>query len=231
MKFKPILRDKEFKFCIQSIQKYGDKIARFRMTAKMHKEYLTIPPFRPIVCCVGTFMNCWSKWLDVQLSKLIPFVTSHVKDYQQILDETKKLQLTPDAWQFTADANLMFTNILAAHAIDVISWWLDDLYDRGLLPEGFPLEAVKKAMVIIMKNNVFEFGDLHFLQLIVTAMGTSAAVMWATISFAYHKAHCILPKHDKHLLYYSLTTSTAFGPAIVPTNGTSSATTSMTLEF
>ena len=53
-----------------------------------------------------------------------------------------------------------------------------------------------------MKNNIFEFGDLHFLQLIGTAMGTSAAVMWATIYFAYHEAHCIIPKHGKHLLYY-----------------------------
>ena len=96
MHFKDILRDNEFKFCLRSIQKYGNKIARFRMTAKIHEEYLTIPPFRLIVCCVGKFMNCWSKWLDFQLSKLIPFVKSHVKYYQQILDETKKLQLTSD---------------------------------------------------------------------------------------------------------------------------------------
>ena len=84
MRFKDILCNDEFRFYLRSIQKYDDKIARFRMTAKMQKEYLTIP-----LCCVGTFMNYWSKWLDFQLSKLIPYVKSHVKDYQQILDETK----------------------------------------------------------------------------------------------------------------------------------------------
>jgi len=96
----------------------------------------------------------------------------------------------------------MYTNILTDHALEVISWWLDNLYLTNQLPEGFPLEAVKKAMKLIMKNNIFEFGDLHFLQLIGTAMGTSAAVMWATIYFAYHEAHTIIPKHGKHLLYY-----------------------------
>ena len=39
-----------------------------------------------------------------------------------------------------------------------------------------PLKAVKAAMALIMKNNIFEFGDLYFLQLIGTAMSTSTAV-------------------------------------------------------
>ena len=121
-------------------------------------------------------------------------MTSHVKDSQQVLDETKKIALPPDVWQFTNDTNSMYTCILTDHAIHVISWWLDDLYDKGLLAEGFPLEAVKKEMVIIMKNNVFEFGDLHFLQLIDTTMGTSAAVMWVTICFVL-----CLPQSSPHL--------------------------------
>ena len=62
-------------------------------------------------------------------------------------------------------------------AIRVNSWWLDERSRKGQLPKGFPLETVKKAMKMIMKNNVFEFGDLHFLQLIGTAMDTSAAVI------------------------------------------------------
>ena len=96
----------------------------------------------------------------------------------------------------------MYNNIDTEHAINVISWWLNDLYTKGLLPKGFPLKAVKNAMVIIMKDNVFKFGDLHFLQLIGTAMGKSVAVMWATIYFAHHKSHRIVSKHGKHLLYY-----------------------------
>ena len=78
-----------------------------------------------------------------------------------------------------ADANSMYTNIDTDHAIDVIGKWLDSL--EGRLPPHFPLETVKEAMKLVMRNNVFEYGDLYFLQLLGTAMGTSAACMWATI--------------------------------------------------
>ena len=138
-------------------------------------------------------------------------MASFVKDYQQILDETRDLQLPSNARLYVGDANSMYTNIELEHAMRVISWWLDDLQRRNLLPEGFPLEAVKRAMEHIMRNNVFEFGDMHFLQLIGTAMGTSAAVMFATIYFAYHEATCILPKHGNHLLYYRRFIDDIFG--------------------
>jgi len=35
-------------------------------------------------------------------------------------------------------------------------------------------------MKVIMRNNMFEWGDLFFLQLLGMAMGTSSAIMWAT---------------------------------------------------
>ena len=78
---------------------------------------------------------------------------------------------------------------------------MDDLQSRGALPEGFPLEPVKAAMKIIMGNIFFKWGDLYFLQLLETAMGTSAAVMWATLYYAYHEVHCLIPKHGNNLLY------------------------------
>ena len=57
-------------------------------------------------------------------------------------------------------------------------------------------------MITIMTNNIFEWGDLYFLQLLGTAMGTSAAVMWATLYFAYHEEHTLIPKHGHNLLYF-----------------------------
>ena len=67
----------------------------------------------------------------------------------------------------------MYTNIDTNHTIEVISQWLDSLS----LPEGFPLAAVKSAMELVMRNNIFMRGDCYFLQLLGTAMGTSAACM------------------------------------------------------
>ena len=71
------------------------------------------------------------------------------------------------------------------------------------LPVNFPLHAVLEAMTIVMQNNIFEFGDCYFIQLLGTAaMGTSAAVMWATLYYAYHEVHTIIPKNGHNLLYF-----------------------------
>ena len=105
----------------------------------------------------------------------------------------------------------MYNNIDTDHVIRVITWWIKDLDRRGLLPLGFPVGAVLSAMRLIMKNNLFEFGDLFFLQLFGTAMGTSAAVMWATIYFAYHEVHTILPKYGHLLLYFKRYIDDIFG--------------------
>ena len=43
---------------------------------------------------------------------------------------------------------------------------------------------------------------MYFLQLLGTAMGTSSAVMWATLYCAYHGVHKLIPQHGQHLLYF-----------------------------
>ena len=92
-------------------------------------------------------MNAWSKWLDYQLQKLKHLIPTYVKDSQQVLDELKDLILPYGALLFTSDANSMYNNIDTDHAIEVITWWLNDLNERDLLPPLFPLEAVLEAMV------------------------------------------------------------------------------------
>lgn len=178
------------------------------MTCKVHKHPWKT---RPIVCCSGTFLNDWSKWLDYWLQQLLFSVPTYIKDSQQVLDEVKNLNLPPGAKLFTCDANAMYNNIDTDHAIEVITWWLRDLDDRNLLPPFFPLDAVLEAMVIIMKNNIFEFGDCYFLQLLGTAMGTSAAVMWATLYFAYHEVRNLIPKHGHNLFYFKRFIDDMFG--------------------
>ena len=103
-----------------------------------------------VVCCAGTMMNDWSKWLDYWLQKLKPAIPTFIKDGQQVLDELKLLQLPPNAKLFTADANSMYNNIDTEHAIRVIKWWLNNLDQNKKLPPDFPLEAVTYAMKTIM---------------------------------------------------------------------------------
>ena len=178
--------------------KSAGQFTRFRMTIKVHKNP---PKMRPIVCCAGTRLNYLSKWLDYQLQRLKPFIPSYIRDSHELLAKMKTLgRLPPGAKVFTADANSMYTNIDTEHAIRVISAWLDSLSDQ--LPLDFPVNAVKEAMKIVMRNNIFEWGDIYFRQLLGTAMGTSAACMWATAYYGVHESNNLLPAYSAHLILY-----------------------------
>ena len=197
----------ESHFLHESVHRYKFKYARFRLSIKVHKDPWKT---RPIVCCAGTLLNQLSKWLDFWLQKLKPFVPSYLKNSSDLIKKLKKLGRCPmNARLFTADAQSMYTNIDTTHAIQVIGLWLDNLRPR--LHPMFPLEAVKEAMMIVMTNNIFQFGDAYFLQLLGTAMGTSAACMWATIYFSIHENDCLLPMFGNHIILYNRYIDDIFG--------------------
>ena len=202
------ISEAEITYLNRALKYYPDKLARFRQTCKIHKNPWKM---RPIIACAGTFMNHWSKWLDFLFQTLKPLIPSYAKDGNQILSKITPLKLPPHALLFVTDANSMYNNIDTDHAIKVITWWLNDLSDNNQLPSNFPLQAVLEAMTIIMQNNIFEFGDCYFLQLLGTAMGTSAAVMWATLYYGYHEVHTIIPKHGNNLLYFKRYIDDIFG--------------------
>ena len=78
------------------------------MMCKVHKtSWVT----RTIVYCFDTFLNCWRKWFDYWIQQLKGVVSSDVKYGQQILDETQRLIIPPNAWLVSADANTMYNNI------------------------------------------------------------------------------------------------------------------------
>ena len=122
------------------------------MMAKVHK---TPWKLHPIVCCAGTFMNDWSKWLSFWLQKLKPVVPTYLKDDQQVLGETKQLQIPPNAYIFTVNTDSIYNNVDIEHVSEVSRWWLKDLDDKDLLPKNFPLKAVIEIMTTIMRNNIF----------------------------------------------------------------------------
>jgi len=76
----------------------------------------------------------------------------------------------------------MYTNIDTDHVLKVISKWLESIINQ--LPPDFPLPAVLDAMAIVMRNNLFEWGNKRFLQLLGTVIGTASAVIWANAYYS-----------------------------------------------
>ena len=87
----------------------------------------------------------------------------------------------------------MYTNIDTYHGLEILRSFLEDLEKQGDLPPDFNIDMIVNAAEIVMHWNIFEYGDCFFKQLIGTAMGTSAAVLWAIIYYFGQKKWILLP--------------------------------------
>ena len=125
-------------------------------------------------------------------------------------------QLPPNAKLFTADAVSMYTNIDTSHGLEAMRTAFIQLADK--IPTDFPDELILDALGIIMRNNVFQFGDTHWLQLNGTAMGTPPACTWATIYYGVHERSCLLANFSSNLLYLGRFIDDMFG-IWVPNDG------------
>ena len=65
-----------------------------------------------------------------------------------------------------------------------------------------PPGAVIDEILLLMINNVFQFGDTDWLQKVRTAMGAQPAPPWATIFFGIHKEAVLAHFGDMLQLYH-----------------------------
>jgi hypothetical protein len=151
---------------------------------------------------VGSFAELFSKWLDHQMKKLLPtFSKTYLKDSFAVLDDIQALgPLPPNAKLFTADAVSMYTNIDTAHAMETFGLWFATFPNE--IPTDFPKDLFLSVLEIVMKNNIFQFDDMFWLQLHGTAMGTSTGCMYATLYYAYHERLTLLSTFSTKLLYF-----------------------------
>ena len=159
-------------------------------------------PTRPVISCINSFSEIFSKYCDVLLSILSNHVPTKLKDSFEVLHDLRHLHqpLPSDSYIITADAVSMYTNINPSHASTILSRWLD-LYSHEL-PQNFPSQFLIKSINIIMTRNVFQFGKTHYLQKQGLAMGTSCAVMLATVYYGFHERHYLIPKYNHLFIYF-----------------------------
>jgi hypothetical protein len=76
-----------------------------------------------------------------------------------------------------------------------------ELYHEHI-PTNFPRGFFLTTLEIVMKNNIFSFGDTFWLQLQGTAMGTPAAPLYSIITYGVHENTHILTTLNESLVYY-----------------------------
>jgi len=186
----------------------------FYILFKIHK----IPwATRPVVSCCGSLLAALSTWIDVQLQKIRHLIPGYLKDSDALIRILLSLQdLPPHAKIFTCDATAMYTNIDIDHLLWVVDDWLR-LHDSKL-PPLFPVATILEALKLVMKHNIFHFGDTWWMQKIGTAMGTPCACIIATIYFAHYEKFTLLPKYNSHLQHYFRFIDDGFGIWTPPTD-------------
>eukprot|EP00957_Ditylum_brightwellii_P155382 11828028-Ditylum_brightwellii.AAC.1 len=108
----------------------------------------------------------------------------YLADSKQLKDDLIQLNILPGAKIFTTDATYVYTNLKTEFALDALGKCLAKNNEQFC---HLPLRAIKMALTIVMTNNVFTFGDEHFLQLTGAAMGTPPAPDHAQTTFGTHE--------------------------------------------
>ena len=183
-------------FLTRSLNTIKDPFSYFYLLAKIHK---TPWATRPIVSCSGSILHGLGRWVDDRLQIIcrhLPYALRSSTDLVTALAALGPLPAT--ATMFTCDAVSMYTNIDTQHALNEIKTFL--MTSPIPQQEGVDARALLAALHIIMEHNVFQFGDMHWIQLSGTAMGTPPAPMYATLYFAIYEAR-ILPKYPELKFY------------------------------
>jgi hypothetical protein len=195
VKHNQTLTKEERKFLKRHSNDCTDPFPYFYLTMKVHKTPLKT---RPIVSCSGSLLFALGIWIDDKLQPVARRQKSYFKSSYVLKQQLLALRLPPDAMLFTSDAVSMYTSIPTAPALLEIAQYLRR--NRALFPE-VPIAALIEALTIVMKNNVVQFGDTHWLQLSGAAMGTPPAPPYATLFYAIFE-DTILEEFSANLFYY-----------------------------
>jgi hypothetical protein len=194
-KHKKILTPQEKKFIRHHCFKQDTTFPVFYLLAKVHKTPWST---RPIISCSGSLLYAIGVWVDRQLQQIAIRQPSYIKNSKALKDLLLPLELPPTARLFTADAVSMYTNIDTNHALRSIGQYLHT-HERHF--NNLHIPSLMEALELVMKNNVFTFGNTHWLQLTGTAMGTPPAPCYATIVYAIHE-NILLSRYNQNLLFY-----------------------------
>ena len=173
------------------------RIPTFYGLVKIHKQPWTL---RPVVSCCGSLLATISTWIDFHLQKLRTKLPAFIQDSTEFQRELNNTSIPKNTKIITCDAVSMYTNIDVEHSIETLRNWF--IKFKSEIPQDIPTHLIITALDIVMKNNIFTFGDTFWLQKTGTAMGTPCACMVASIYFAYHERTIILNKYKDNLIFY-----------------------------
>ena len=85
------------------------------------------------------------------------------------------------------------------------------MQQQSKLCQNFPITLTIELLTIVMKENIFQFGNTYWMQLRGTAMGTPIAVTYANLYSGWKERSELIPKFNKNILHLSRFVDDLFG--------------------
>lgn len=185
--------ERDYFTCSLSLKsKKGHRVPKFYGTPKVHKLMIPHVKFRPVVSQCGSISAIVSVFLDYKLQAFTPYVPSYLKNSYALIKKLKKLgKVAGNAKVFTSDATSMYSNITLEEGMETVELYLKEYIHELPVKHSFEVDTIMKLFRLVMANNVFQFGETWWLQLIGTAMGTPCAPIYATLFFAWFERQFI----------------------------------------
>ena len=168
-------------------------INTFYILMKVHKTPLST---RPVVSYSGSLLHGLGVWVDDKLQIAARSVNTYFKSSNVLKRHLEMMTFDDNTKLFTADAVAMYPSIPIEKGLEVVESYLTKYHK-----DDVPVEAVMDALKLLMRNNIFKFGDAHFIQRIGTAIGAPPAPPWATIYCAENE-NKLIEKYSNNLVFF-----------------------------
>ena len=137
---------------------------------KLHKNPISV---RPIVSGIGGITERISSFLDHFLQPVLITIPSYLKNSSELIELIKDTHIHTNV---TVDVSSLYLNIPQEEGTQAV---VNLLEERGALP--LPKDIITHMLNIVLKYNIFKFGDSVYRQVKGTAMGTKCAPAFAGI--------------------------------------------------
>ena len=159
--------------------------ARLYCNFKIHKKHNLnqAPPPRPIISGSGSILENIGKYVEFHINHIASEHESFLQDTPHFLRSIEEInegpKLSSNSMLVVIDVTGAYLNIPHNDGIQALEEALKER-KKQIIPSDF----LSKLMELILKNNIFEFNEDLYKQLIGAAMGTPPAPSYANIYMA-----------------------------------------------
>ena len=129
----------------------------------------------PIISFTDSLMH------PIGVQQVVSDILAYFKDSTVLKDQLTTMDLPPVTILLMADTTIMYSKIDNSPALNQLSQYFNVHKTKYL---HLPVDTVLRSLCLMMKNNIFYFGDSHWLQLKHIVMGTPPAPTYPTVFYS-----------------------------------------------